>query len=163
MKHWMMTFLAAVLPCIGAAQSIDLYCEIEGSSYVEELKKTHPAAGTLVYRIDASQRSIKNTAGLFAADPVSVINWADLQITAGQPYPQLTSIPGLNGFRIIRIDRTTGQFTIAHEVRNASNRALSQGEIDAEHAKANLPAHPLFMTRVGISLDGQCAPRNKLF
>lgn len=146
-----------------AAQPVDLYCEIEGSWFVDELKKTNPAVGTLVYRIDAGRRSVKNTAGIFATDPVSVSDWTDLQLVADQPYSQLTSIPGLSGFRVIRIDRTTGRFSITHEVRNAAGLELSQSEVNAEHEKASLPMHPLFMTHVGVAYGGQCAPRKKIF
>lgn len=155
--------LAAALPCIGAAKTIDLYCEIEGSSFFEELRKTHPAAGTLVYRIDASHRSVKNIAGIFATDPILKSEWTELQIVAHQSYPQLTDIPGLTGFRVIRIDRTTGRFNITHEARNSAGRALYQHEVDIEFEKTNLPRHPFFATHVGVSADGKCAPREKIF
>lgn len=144
-----------------AAQPVDLYCEISGSSYFNDMKKTYPNAGTLVYRVDASRRSVTNIAGIFSNEPVWVSEWDEYHIALEQPDAGLSPIPGIVGLRIIRFDRTTARFTIAYQFRNQANVTLSQFELDTAYQKAGSPG--LFPPMMGPALSGECATRKQLF
>lgn len=159
----MVVLLAFVLPSIGLAQPIDISCEIEGSEYFDYLRQTHPAAGTLIYRIDVPNRSIKNIAGIFANDPITKTEFLELEAVADQAYPQLTRVPGLSGFRVIRLNRGTGRFAILHDVRDAKGKSLSQDQLDAANAALSGPDLPLLRSQLGLALSGKCAARANVF
>lgn len=162
-KRWAVAIIAAIVPFMCAAQTIDLYCEIEGDRATDIAKEFFPSAGTMVYQIDQSRKLMKQIYGSRSGDKLTVTQWTALDLVADIVYPNLIRIPGFFGFQVIQIDRTTGRFNITSQARDATGRALTQQEVDAEYLRANIPIDRFFHTIVGAAMRGTCAQRQKLF
>jgi hypothetical protein len=153
--------LLSFIACVSAAQQVDLYCEVEGSSFFDELRRTHPTAGTFVYRIDSSRRAVANVAGIFSNDPVEFKELSESYITFEQVDSKLSFAPAVTAYRVTDIDRTTGRFTITRRYRDSSKKPLSQTALDTAYEQAGRPW--LIAPKEGLELSGRCEVRQKLF